>query len=143
MQAPQTCNHKPIIAVNDYDQIDGMYHTGTDAMALSIGRSTWDKSHISLKIWRRPNEKWSPQSEEMPIHRCIDLAILFLASLKKDKNIPYPNPLQLTVADETHFDLIRKFYEKTNNRKHIDTRLLTLRDLLNEWYEREGAEHGK
>ncbi len=150
MKSPQHCSHKPIISVNDYDQIDAMYVSdGTDARALSIGKATWNKdlawnkAQISLKIWRHTGERWSPQSEEMPIHRCLDLAILFLASLKKDKDLPYPNPLQLTVNDESHFHLIRDFYESVANRKHIDTRLRTLRDLLNEWYEREGGKYGK
>ena len=139
MKSPKNCSHKPIVSVNDYDQIDGMYHHNTDAKALSIGQSTWDKDHISLKIWRYPNGRWSPQSEEMPIHRCLDLTILFLASLKKDKDLPYPNPLQLDVDDEKRFELIRRFYEDATNRKHIDTRLRTLRELLNEWYKREGV----
>lgn len=144
MKAPENHSHHPIISVNDYEQIDGMYaNKGTDARALSIGQSTWDEDHISLKIWRHPKNRWSPQSEEMPIHRCLDLAILFLASLKKDKELPYPNPLQLTVTDEEKFPLIREFYEKIDHRKHIDARLFTLRDLLNEWYIREGVQHEK
>ena len=143
MESPKHCSHSPIVSVNDYDQIDGMYNNHTDAMALSIGKSTWDKKHISLKIWRKPNGRWSPQSEEMPIHRCLDLAILFLSSLKKDKDLPYPNPLQLTVDKADEFYEIRKFYEAAENKKHIDVRLQTLRDLLNERYEREGGTNGK
>ena len=144
MEAPKGRSHHPIVSVNDYNKIDGMYVAkGTDAQASSIGQSTWDEGHISLKIWRYPKDRWSPQSEEMPIHRCLDLAILFLASLKKDKELPYPNPLQLTVADEEKFHLIRQFYENSDNRKHIDVRLFTLRNLLNEWYEREGVQYEK
>ena len=143
MESPKHLKHKPIVSVNDYNQIDGMYHHDTDAKAFSIGHSTWDNDHISLKVWRQL-DGWSPQSEELPIHRCLDLAILFLASIKKDKDLPYPTcALQLKVDDEKDFDLIRQFYENTTNRKHIDARLNELRNLLNDWYEREGGANGK
>ena len=33
----------------------------------------WD---ISAKVWRHTGEKWSRQSEELPLHRVLDLAIL-------------------------------------------------------------------
>ena len=35
---------------------------------------------ISAKVWRYTGEKWSRQSEELPIHRVIDLAILVCRS---------------------------------------------------------------
>lgn len=144
MKSPKHLNHKPIVSVNDYDQIDGMYNHNTDAKALSIGEASWDKDHISLKIWRHPNKRWSPQSEEMPIHRCFDLAILFLSTIKKDMDMPYPNSiLPLTIDDENKFDSIRDFYEYSDNKKHIDVRLNELRNLLNEWHEIEGGQYGK
>jgi hypothetical protein len=31
---------------------------------------------ISAKVWRHTGEKWSRQSEELPLHRVLDLAIL-------------------------------------------------------------------
>lgn len=34
------------------------------------------KVDISAKVWRYTGEKWSRQSEEMPLHRVLDLAIL-------------------------------------------------------------------
>ena len=140
MESPKHLKHSPIVSVNDYDKIDGLYFENTDARALSIGQSTWDDEHISLKIWRHTGERWSPQGEEMPIHRCLDLAILFLACLKKDKNLPYPTcSLPLTIDDKTKFDAIRTFYENVSNKKHIDARLNELRNLLNDWHEREGG----
>lgn len=138
MESPKNLSHLPIVSVNDYDQIDGQYFNDTDARALSIGRSTWDKEQISLKVWRKHDERWSRQSEELPIHRCLDLAILFLASIKKDKDLPYPTcSLQLTIDRNDLFDEIRSFYLNPDNKKHIDARLNELRDLLNDWYKRE------
>jgi hypothetical protein len=31
---------------------------------------------ISAKVWRHTGERWSRQSEELPLHRALDLAIL-------------------------------------------------------------------
>lgn len=139
MKLPQNCKHKPIISVCDYDQIDGQYVKNTDARALSIGRATYDNKQISLKVWRHTGKRWSRQSEDIPIHRCLDLAILFLASLKKDKDLPYPTcSLQLTIDKEEWFNVIRSFYEDNTNKKHINARLVELHNLLNEWYEKEG-----
>ncbi len=144
MESPKHLKHSPIVSVNDYDKIDGLYFEHTDAKALSIGQASWDDDHISLKIWRRPNERWSRQSEELPIHRCLDLAILFLASLKKDENLPYPtSSLPLTIDKKSDFKLIRDFYEKEENKKNINARLCELRNLLNEWYEKEGVNYEK
>jgi len=42
---------------------------------------------ISAKIWRYTGEKWSRQSEEMPLHRVLDLAILIVKSRKGLGNI--------------------------------------------------------
>ena len=68
MDAPKNLSHTPIISVGDYDKIDGKYANATDAMALSIGLAQYDRSDISLKVWRYTNdEKWSRQSEELPV----------------------------------------------------------------------------
>ena len=143
-KSPKNLKHKPIVSVNNYEEIDAMTHGHSDAKALSIGRSSWDNGNISLKIWRHSGKRWSRQSEEMPIHRCLDLAILFLACLQKDKDLPYPtNSLPLTIDDNDDFNLIREFYACETNRKHIDARLYELRNLLNEWYNREGVNHEK
>ena len=37
--------------------------------------------YISAKVWRHTGEKWSRQSEELPLHRVLDLAILVCRSI--------------------------------------------------------------
>lgn len=81
MESPKHLSHHPIISVNDYDKIDALYANSTDVKALSIGIAQYDVSEISLKVWRHTDKKWSRQSEELPIHRNLDLSILFLAAL--------------------------------------------------------------
>jgi hypothetical protein len=99
MKIPTELKHKPVIVSDDYDLIDGRNANNTDAKGLSLGLAQWnDRGNldISAKIWRYTGEKWSRQSEEMPLHRVLDLAILicktkmfFLERYKKNKK-DYP-----------------------------------------------------
>ena len=68
--------HWPILSV-DYEQIDTDAGYG-DARFMDIGQSTWDKDDLTAKLWRwaSEGERWSRQSEEMPLSRVLDLAIL-------------------------------------------------------------------
>ena len=46
---------------------------------MSLGLAQWNdrgKVDISAKVWRYTGEKWSRLSEELPLHRVLDLAIL-------------------------------------------------------------------
>lgn len=79
MNIPTTLKHKPVIAVEDYEAIDEHRFPGTDAKGLSLGLAQWNdrgKLDISAKVWRHTGGKWSRQSEELPLHRVLDLAIL-------------------------------------------------------------------
>ena len=79
MNIPTTLKHKPVIAVEDYEAIDDHRFPATDAKGLSLGLAQWNdrgKVDISAKVWRYTGEKWSRQSEELPLHRVLDLAIL-------------------------------------------------------------------
>lgn len=83
MKIPTNLKHKPVIVSEDYDKIDGRIQN-SDAKGLSIGLAQWNdrgKIDVSAKVWRYTGEKWSRQSEEMPLHRVIDLAI-FLCRTK-------------------------------------------------------------
>lgn len=79
MKIPTTLKHKPVIVSENYENIDGRNAYGSDAKGLSLGLAQWNdrgKVDISAKVWRYTGEKWSRQSEELPLHRVIDLAIL-------------------------------------------------------------------
>lgn len=82
---PTWLSHKPIIAV-DYQNRDAEVGAG-DALFLSIGRSTWDNDSISAKIWRESDGRWSRQSEDVPLWRLLDLAILFVSILKEKRSV--------------------------------------------------------
>jgi hypothetical protein len=79
MKIPTTLKHKPVIVSDNYEQVDGRYAHNTDAKGLSLGLAQWNdrgRVDISAKVWRYTGEKWSRQSEELPLHRVLDLAIL-------------------------------------------------------------------
>ena len=96
---PLKLSHTPIIAV-DYEKIDEEAGAG-DAKFLSIGYSTWTKNKkdkdYSAKVFRKDdNDKWSRQSEEMPLWRVLDIATLLVSVIndKKSKRTKPKNGLK-------------------------------------------------
>lgn len=134
VKSPKHLSHKPIISVNHYDKLDALYVNNTDVKALSIGEAQYDNNHISLKVWRKPNNRWSRQSEELPIHRNLDLSILFVTALSTDIVNPQsivskPNE-NLTVDEPEKVQKIKDYY--TKNKQFLEPRLKELKRLLNE-----------
>lgn len=85
MKIPTTLKHKPVIVSENYGNVDGRYAYRTDAKGLSLGLAQWNdrgRVDISAKVWRHTGGKWSRQSEELPLHRVLDLAILICRSLQ-------------------------------------------------------------
>lgn len=84
MKIPTTLKHKPVIVAEHYENVDGRYAHQSDAKGLSLGLAQWNdrgKVDISAKVWRYTGEKWSRQSEELPLHRVLDLTILVSRSM--------------------------------------------------------------
>ena len=84
MKIPTTLKHKPVIISDNYENIDGRYAYHSEAKGLTLGLAQWNdrgKIDISAKVWRYTGEKWSRQSEELPLHRVLDLAILVSRSI--------------------------------------------------------------
>ena len=100
MKIPTELKHKPVIVSEEYDKIDGNKANNSDAKGLSLGLAQWNDRgnlEISAKVWRHTGEKWSRQSEEMPLHIVLDLTILickarlfFLERYHKNES-DYPN----------------------------------------------------
>lgn len=129
---PLHLKHQPIIAVDNYDKIDSKYADHTDAKSLSIGQAQYDQDEISLKVWRYVSDKWSRQSEELPIHRNIDLSILFLASLLTDTDAKYSqSSLREEIVNEPNVNLITDYYD--NHKEKLRPRLEELKKLLDKF----------
>lgn len=83
MKIPTNLKHKSVIVSENYENIDGRKAFNTDAKGLSLGLAQPNdsrKQDISAKVWRYAGEEWSCQSEELPMHRVLDLAILICRS---------------------------------------------------------------
>jgi hypothetical protein len=156
MKIPTTLKHKPVIVAENYEDIDGRYAYNTDAKGLSLGLAQWNdrgKVDVSAKVWRYTGEKWSRQSEELPLHRVLDLAILvcrtklhFREAYRYEKLYDTENPVidrvglqgdAMTVAVCTENEKINediKLFSQalSNDDELIGERLSTLSRILKE-----------
>lgn len=71
----QSLGHRPFFAL-PYDLFDGIFAGNTDTIYLSVGLAQYDQNDVSVKSMRFVNNQWSPQAEEVPVHRAVDMAIL-------------------------------------------------------------------
>lgn len=137
MKAPRNLKHKPILEVTDYDSIDGHRVNNTDAKCLSIGVAQWNNGigkELSAKVWRQVDDRWSRQSEELPLNRVLDLATLVCESklyangkpLDKRSDMPINKVDNSEITDEI---LKSEFSAKE---KHLDVSLKRLANALKE-----------
>ena len=85
MKIPTQLKHKPVIVSENYENVDGRAAYSSEAKGLSLGLAQWNERgrvDASAKVWRYTGEKWSRQSEELPLHRVLDLAILVARGAK-------------------------------------------------------------
>lgn len=95
MNIPTTLKHKPVVVAENYENIDGRSAYDSDAKGLSLGLAQWNdrgRVDVSAKIWRYTGEKWSRQSEEMPLHRALDLAIFICRACRYFQEEAYRLP---------------------------------------------------
>ncbi len=66
LKIPRNLKHKPVIFEKIFDDGDAKY--------FSIGKAQWDNNDFSIKVFRYVNNRWSPQSEEIPLGRFLKMA---------------------------------------------------------------------
>lgn len=84
MEKPASTNHKPVMISDNYGKVDGRFAYKTDVRALSLGLSGENedgKAHIAAKVWRAAEGQGIGSSDEIPIHRILDLSILICSAL--------------------------------------------------------------
>lgn len=91
---PDNLSHTPIVKLENYETVDGKYENNTDAKGFSIGLAQWDvkpdRDQISAKVFRYENQ-WSPQSEELPLHRALDLASFICSVIHEHRHGKFIN----------------------------------------------------
>ncbi|MDB6005081.1 MAG: hypothetical protein JWR15_2068 [Prosthecobacter sp.] len=142
MKIPNHLKHKAVIVAEDYDQIDGQYAGDTDAKGLSLGLAQWnERGHvdISAKVWRHTGGKWSRQSEEMPLHRVLDLALMICKAQKHMKEAyrleKLYDPCQTTIGKIELQGAAMEVTINTDN-EMIDEDIKLFRDCLSKEDER-------
>ncbi|WP_312640880.1 DUF6530 family protein [Hydrogenoanaerobacterium sp.] len=136
MKIPTTLKHKPVIVSENYENVDGRYAYDSDAKGLSLGLAQWNdrgKVDISAKVWRYTGEKWSRQSEELPLHRVIDLAILVCRSKQHFRDAyRYPKLYdnEQPVIDRVGIQGDAMTVAVCTDNEHIDEDIALFRDAL-------------
>lgn len=137
MEIPNHLKHKPIVLLEDYAKMDGIYNADTtDAQGLTIGLAQWNKSNgkeLSAKVWRYTGEKWSRQSEELPLHRVLDLASLLCASISYAKNNTLPSHEHFQarlIKNPELLQLLKASLEDEKNKQVLEISLQRLSDYL-------------
>lgn len=85
MKIPATLEYAPVMVSENYNQVDGRLAGNSEVKGLSLGldrRNDSGKVNISAKVWSHIGEEWSEQSEELPLHRVLDLSLLICRSLE-------------------------------------------------------------
>lgn len=145
---PTHLSHIPVIMLENYQAIDGAFAHKTDTQGLSVGVAQWNGAgcaDFSAKIWRfaydENNSKggrWSRQSEEIPLHRTLDLASLVCASIYYAKNGEFPSDCEYDLSksnDAHHQVLLKQFLVKDD--EYLQTSLKRLAKLVNQLVEQE------
>lgn len=139
-KVPKHLKHKPIVVLEDYNQVDGIHANKTDAKGLSIGLAQWSDVHgkeLSAKVWRHTGDggQWSRQSEELPLHRVLDLASLLCASIYYVDNNKLPSDeakdfkVEL-VEDSELLEQLKKGLKDEKTRNALEVSLKRLSEQL-------------
>jgi hypothetical protein len=125
MALPQHLTHKPIVETTNYKEKDEKFYKPTDVVNLSLGFATFDKKEISAKVWRQnPGSSFKRQSEELPLHRVLDLAILIIDNLKSSPVKGAGNIINTDKQED-----LENYYKA--NKNEIDNRMDELLEVIN------------
>lgn len=131
---PSGLSHKPVVLM-PYAPFDGGYSGDTDAKFISIGLPTWDwDDGLSVKIFRHTGNRWSRESEEVPLHRSIDTTKLVALFAYNEPGAPLDVPAGTFTNQDMPLTLaVQHKMEAPPTELLDDTRaqLRSLRDLLN------------
>jgi len=104
---PTWLTHRPIIACNyrlinpdDYD----------DAKFISVGKAQYNCEEASVKIFRRSADRWSRQSEEVPIQRLGYMFEMLLAAILQCQNAeeePFQTEMMEEIISPQDMDFLR------------------------------------
>lgn len=135
---PEYLQHKPIFGLPFFNHDPGS-EGDTDCQHLSVGWSQWNDKEISAKVFRHAGQKWSRQSEELPLARLVDLTsfVVLVVNNADSESLIIPagffeqQPKELIIRNRLGSDAERKFYRQSLvDNELLERRLDRLTDLL-------------
>jgi hypothetical protein len=118
-----------------YWHFDGPYCEETDAKYLSIGIAQWRNNEnpnpLSAKVWRySDSDKWSRLSEELPLHRVVDLCILTVTALFMENPVFDPKTFE-NQTETIELKMLQTFPSELNETKGLlKSRLIELQKVI-------------
>lgn len=129
---PRSLKHHPVVLLH-YENHDGPYAGDTDCQYITIGWAQYDPRELSVKTLRHTGERWSRQSEELPIHRCLDATMLIAATIAQINDATDEITLEAGVLEKQdsplHIPIETRNAIDHNNFKHKLNDPLLLRRL--------------
>ena len=131
---PTNLSHKPVCYVDfqgfklNVPDLDGEYVLDKeDAKYYSIGLPKWrsedkkDSGNCSIKIFRTcmdDENRWSPQAEELPISRVLNMTLVFLSAIYEDSSIftdsvnsQRSHRIKIRSGFESYFEELKQYLE--------------------------------
>ena len=131
-QLPWWLTHKPVLACRYEDAT----LSNEDAKFISIGKATYDSDCASIKIWRRTadDQRWSRQSEEIPIHRVGLCMQMLLSAIRLSQSTDGVLPSETDLKEEIQTDDCLPFLRHSiqSDRNSIKKSLIEVKRLLDE-----------
>ncbi len=129
-ELPTYLSHKPVCYVDFQDfklNLSDYNLDSEDAKYYSIGLSTWhpnennDPGKYSMKVFRTcmdDDNRWSPQAEELPVWRVLNMTLMFLSAVYGDPSIfvdsdcsKRSHTIKIRKGCEPYFDEIKRYLE--------------------------------
>lgn len=114
---PRKLRHRPVVLL-PYAEHDGPFDAEkTDCKYISLGWAQYDQDQLSVKILRYTGNRWSRQSEELPLHRCLDAALLIATTVAQ---VDGANSIDIGAGTLERQDQGRQLPIEANDRRDRD-----------------------
>jgi hypothetical protein len=138
---PYGLKHRAVFLL-PYEDFDGPYASESQCKFLSVGWAQYNPRVLSVKTLRHTGDRWSRQSEEIPVHRVIDMAILLahavsvsgehdLRPIEMDAETFEHQGEAITILPKLETMMERGAFARELNCDLLKRRLGKLRDVLN------------
>ncbi len=130
VDVPMHLGHRPIYAAKYADLTD--YDPEGDAKFVSVGLAQYDSESISVKLFRYSGERWSRQSEELPVYRALIPAIALLKTIAATQNGGTDSVMPFVLKDPSHLETLTNAMGEPALRTLLTRHIEELKELIAE-----------